>query len=294
MKIKDFIKKLYRGSMRFIPNRIAIRIDYLRGYGKWLNLNNPKTFGEKIQWIKLYGNLELYSDLVDKYKVRKIISNKIGEEYLPILYGVYEDANDIEFENLPNKFVLKCNHGCGYNIICNDKSKLNIVETRKILTKWINEEFYKNAKEIQYKNIKPIIICEEYLEDKNGALLDYKYFCFNGKAEFIQVISDRGIDTRSDFYDLDWNFIELRTKLKNSDKKFQMPKNLEKMNNLAEVLSSEYPFVRVDFYNIEGRIIFGELTFTPGGGVSRFRPIEMDYEISKKIDLNKYNMDRGI
>lgn len=289
MAIKNFIKKVYRRGMRFIPNQLAIRIDYLRGYGKWLNIKKPKTFGEKIQWIKLYGNLEEYSELVDKYKVREIISDKIGVKYLPDLYGVYEDANDIDFDILPNKFVLKCNHGCGYNIICKDKSKLNIVKTRKKLIRWMGEDFYKNAKEIQYKGIKPTIICEEYLEDKTGTLLDYKYFCFNGKPEFIQVISDRGIDTRADFYNLDWSFIKLRTKLKNSQKRFDKPKNLKEMNMLAERLSSEYPFVRVDFYNIDGRIIFGELTFTPGGGVSKFRPIDMDYKIATKIDLNKYN-----
>lgn len=293
MSFKSFVKKQYRAIMRMIPNELAMKIDYLRGYGEILDLKDPKTFGAKIQWIKLYGNLERYADLVDKYKVRYIISKSIGEEYLPELYGVYSDANDIDFTKLPNKFVIKCNHGCGYNIVCKDKDKIDIVETQKILSKWMKEEFYKNAKEIQYKNIIPTITCEEYLEDKAGALLDYKYFCFDGKAEFVQVVSDRGIDTRSDFYDLNWNFIDLRTKLKNSDKKFNKPKNLEKMNVIAEVLSKDYPFVRVDFYNVEGRIVFGELTFTPGGGVSKFRPIEKDYEISKRIDINKYRENKG-
>lgn len=288
MAIKEVAKKCYRAILRKTPDKIAMQIDYLRGYKRVLNLKNPKTFGEKIQWIKLYGGLENYSHLVDKYRVREIIEKSIGKEYLPELYGVYKDANDIEFDNLPNRFVLKCNHGCGYNIICKDKRFLDIEKTKKTLEKWMNEEFYKNAKEIQYKNIVPTITCEEYLEDKAGNLLDYKYFCFDGKAEFVQVVSDRGIDTRSDFYDLKWNFIELRTKLKNSDKKFNKPKNLSKMNELAEVLSKDYPFVRVDFYNIEGRVVFGELTFTPGGGVSKFRPIEKDYEIASKINLSRY------
>lgn len=289
MKFKDSLKKQYRLMMRIIPNKLAIRIDYLRGYGKWLNLQNPQTFGEKIQWIKLYGGLENYSDLVDKYKVREIIEKKIGSEYLPKLYGVYANANDIDFKALPNSFVLKCNHGCGYNIICKDIANLDIEKTKKQLNIWLNEKFYKNAKEIQYKNVKPMITCEEYLEDQGGSLLDYKYFCFNGKAEFIQVVSDRGIDTRSNFYDLSWNYINLRTKLKNSERQFDKPKNLEKMNELANLLSKDYSFVRVDFYNIDGRIVFGELTFTPGGGVSKFRPLDMDYKIAEKIELSKYN-----
>ena len=158
------------------------------------------------------------------------------------------------------------------------------------MNKWLSEDFSKEAKEIQYKNIKPVIICEEYLEDSEGSLIDYKYFCFNGKAKFIQVISDREREPRANFYDLQWNLINLRSKLRNSNKNFTKPKNLLKMNELAEKLSEGYPFVRVDFYNINGRIIFGELTFTPGGGVSKFQPIEKDYEIAKMIDLRKYKI----
>lgn len=288
MDIKVLLKRKYRNIMKYIPNKLAMNIDYLRGYGRILNLNNPKTFGEKIQWIKLYGNIERYSDLVDKYKVRGFVMRKIGKEYLTELYGVYKNVEDINFDKFPSKFVLKCNHGCGYNIICKDKNKFNIGEAKIKLKKWMNEDFSKEAKELQYKNIEPLIVCEEYLEDGEESLIDYKYFCFNGKAKFIQVISGRGTDTRSDFYDLDWNLIKLRTKLKNSEKTSLKPQNLFEMNKIAERLSEEFPFVRVDFYNVNGRIVFGELTFTPGGGVSKFRPIEKDYEIAKMIDLKKY------
>ena len=289
MKLKKILKKQYRCVMRFIPNKLAMRIDYFRGYKKVLNLKNPKTFGEKIQWIKLYGNIERYSNLVDKYEVRKVITNLIGDEYLPKLYGVYENADEIKFENLPERFVLKCNHGCGYNIICNNKNALDIEETKIKLNKWLKIDFSKEAKEIQYKNIKPLITCEEYLEDKSVALMDYKYFCFSGKPEFIEVISERGTEAKANFYDLEWNRINLKSKLKNSSVNFEKPKRLKEMTNLATKLSKDYPFVRVDFYNIEGRIVFGELTFTPGGGVSKFSPIEKDYEIANKIELSKYN-----
>ena len=153
----------------------------------------------------------------------------------------------------------------------------------------LRKKFFQNSKKIPYKNVKSLITCEEYLEYQEGNLFDYKYFCFNGKAEFIRVVSDREIEAKSNFYNLEWNYIPLRTKLKNSSKQFTRPINLEKMNELANILSKEYPFVRVDFYNINGRIIFGELTFTPGGGVSKFRPLDMDYKIAQKIDLSKYN-----
>lgn len=288
MTLKKLAKKGYRAILRKMPDKLAMHIDYLRGYKRILNLKNPKTFGEKIQWIKIYGGLEDYSQLVDKYSVRNIIKSKIGEKYLAKLYGVYYNADDIDFEKLPNRFVLKCTHGCGYNLICKDKTMLSIEETRAILHKWMNEEFYKNAKEIQYKNVTPTIICEEYLEDNQGKLLDYKYFCFNGKPEFIEVVSDRGNDTRADFYTTNWEKINLRTKFKNSNSNIESPKGLELMTELAEELSRDYPFVRVDFYNVDGRIIFGELTFTPGGGVSKFRPIEKDIEIASKIDLFMY------
>lgn len=288
MKLKNIVSKQYRNALKYLPEKMAMQIDYFRGYKKILNFNNPKTFGEKIQWIKLYGNIEQYSNVVDKYKVRKIIEEKIGSEYLPNLYGVYKKTKDIDFDKLPHKFVLKCNHGCGYNIICDNKSDLDKDRTLQKLDKWLKEDFSKEAKENQYKNITPVIICEEYLGDDSESLIDYKYFCFDGVPKFIQVISGRGIDTRANFYDLEWNRINLRTKLKNLEKEFEIPVNLLQMNNLATILSQEYPFVRVDFYNINGRIVFGELTFTPGGGVSKFRPIEKDYEIAKMIDLNRY------
>lgn len=288
MNIKEKIKKIYRYIMRYIPNEMSMKIDYLRGYRKILNLENPDTFGAKIQWIKLFGGLDRYADFVDKYKVRGYIEEKIGQQYLPQLYGLYEKSSQIDFEKLPNKFVLKCNHGCGYNLICNNKDEINIDKWKRQLDKWLSEDFSKEAKEIQYKNIKPVIVCEEFLEEKIGNLIDYKYFCFDGKPEFIQVIGDRGIDIRANFYTMDWETIELKSKLKNSEKDFDKPKNLEKMNELARKLSEDFHFVRVDFYNIDGRIVFGELTFTPGGGVSRFTPIEKDYEIASKIDLSKY------
>lgn len=288
MALKKLAKKGYRAILRKTPNRLAVHIDYLRGYKRILNLQNPKTFGEKIQWIKMYGGLEDYSQFVDKYSVREIIKSKIGENYLAKLYGVYYNADDIDFEKFPNRFVLKCTHGCGYNLICKDKTTLNIEKTKEILHKWMNEEFYKNAKEIQYKNVTPTIICEEYLEDDQGKLLDYKYFCFNGKPEFIEVVSDRENDTRADFYTVNWEKLNLRTKFKNSNINIEPPKGLELMTELAGKLSRDYPFVRVDFYNIGGRVIFGELTFTPGGGVSKFRPIEKDIEIASKIDLSMY------
>lgn len=266
----------------------ASKMLFLFSMKQRLNLNNPKTFNEKIQWLKLYWQDPRVAECADKYDLRQYVKKCGLDEILNPIYGIYKNVDDIDFEKLPDKFALKGTHGCGYNLICKDKTMLNIEETRAILHKWMNEEFYKNAKEIQYKNVTPTIICEEYLEDNQGKLLDYKYFCFNGKPEFIEVVSDRGNDTRADFYTTNWEKINLRTKFKNSNSNIESPKGLELMTELAEELSRDYPFVRVDFYNVDGRIIFGELTFTPGGGVSKFRPIEKDIEIASKIDLFMY------
>lgn len=288
MEFKVILKKSYRKFIRKLPMELGMRIDYLRGYRKILNLKDPKTYGEKINWIKLNGNLERYSNLVDKYAVREYINYKIGDVYLPKLYCVHKDVEELDFETLPKSFALKCNHGCKYNIICKDKSTLDIKKTKDKLQKWLNEDYFKEAKEIQYKGIDRKIICEEYLEDNNNQLIDYKYFCFKGEPKFMQVVSDRGVNISADFFDLDWNLLNLKNKFKNSSNKVKKPINLEKMNELARVLSSDFEFVRVDFYNIDGRIIFGELTFTPSAGVSRFIPKEKDYEIAKLINLNNY------
>lgn len=195
--MKSIIKK-------FVPDRYMIEYMYYLTFNERPNLKNPKTFSEKINWIKIYGKLERFSNLVDKYEVRNYIKNTIGEQYLIGLIGIYDNPKDICFDKLPNRFVIKSTNGSGNNLICKDKNKLDVKETKDILSNWINCNFYKETREKQYKKCKPRIIIEEYIEDSSGQLKDYKFFCLGGKVRVIEVDIDRFGDARRDFYDCNW------------------------------------------------------------------------------------------
>ena len=207
--IKNRMKCLYTKILCGKSMLPLLFVDYFRSYHRILNLKNPDTVGAKIQWIKKYGNLERYTDLADKYKVRDYVAEKIGEEYLPKIYGVFENSNEIEFEKLPSAFVLKCNHCSGQVYVCKDKSKVAEIEWKDIkrnLDDWISINFYHVTGERQYRDIKRKIICEEYLEDDSGALKDYKIYCFNGKPEYISVNVNPHTENRTvDYFDLEWN-----------------------------------------------------------------------------------------
>ncbi|MBC6003830.1 MAG: ATP-grasp fold amidoligase family protein [Paeniclostridium sordellii] len=271
----------------FLPTKVVLYIDYGRSYKKLLNLKNPKYFGEKIQWIKFNGNLEKFGKYVDKYEVRKYVEEVLGPEYLPKLYGVYDSAQEINFDRLPKQFVLKMTNGTGGNIICKDKSKLNIEETIKKLNSWQKEKFYKYTKENQYKNIKSRIVCEEYLEDETGSLRDYKFHCSKEQVHMIEVHTDRFTNHKENYYDPDWNDLDVICKLGRVDH-IDEPKNLEEMKEAAIKLSTGLPYVRVDFYSVNNQIYFGELTFTPANGTDPMKPLEEDIKIAKIIDLSEY------
>lgn len=282
MSIKKIMKNI-------LSDEQVIRLGYFKRFKKRLNIKDPQTFSEKIQWIKLYGNLERFTKLVDKYEVRNYIAKSIGDEYLIKLYGVYEDAKDINFDSLPNRFVIKATNGCGNNFICKDKSKINIDEIRTILQKWIAEDYYSITKEKQYKGCNNKLIIEEYLEDENGKLNDYKFFCLGGKVRVIEVDMNRGEDITRDFYDCDWNKLDLKKGVKNSSIIVDKPEKLKEMIKLAEKLASDIQLLRVDFYFVDGRIYFGELTFTPANGFTAFQPAEYDLRLAGYVDLNQYN-----
>ena len=222
---------------------------------------------------------------VDKYKVREFVADTIGEKYLIKLLDVYKSVEEIKYEMLPNQFVIKGTHGCGYNIIVKDKNEINKSEINKKMKKWLREDYSKHSKEMQYKYIEPRLICEEYLEDSSGELIDYKFYCFNGKVEFIQVISERKTNMSQDFYDLEWNKIDIRDGVKSSNITIERPFKLEEMIFIAERLSSKFLFVRVDLYYVNDNIYFGELTFTPRGGMIRFKPLEEDIRLANLIEL---------
>jgi len=268
-------------------------IEILRTYHKVLDLKNPVYFGEKMQWVKLFADLDKYSVYADKYAVRKFVEETIGEEYLIKLYGAYKSEEEIPFEKLPNRFVLKVNHGSGYNIICKDKEKLDVAKTKATLHKWLKEDFAAIKGEEQYRNIPRMIVCEEYMEDESGGLLDYKYFCANGEIKMIEVCFDRFIDFKIDFYDVDWNRLPVLSgnpKHGHGNNKVPMakPDYADKMADVVKKLSKQFPFVRTDLYVVNGKVYFGELTFISGSGSDPFYPLSEDKKIADWIDLDKY------
>lgn len=286
--IDEVIKK---GILRFLTDRQFIALEYFVVGRKMLKLKNLKKFSDKMQWIKIYGGLERYTKYVDKLEVRNFISKTIGNKYLVPLLGVWDNFEDIPFDKLPDKFVLKLTHGSGYIYICKDKSKLEKNELKKTITNWMKESFYIKTREIQYKLCKPMIICEKYLENELGEFTDYKIFCSNGKPHIIEVVWDRFTDHKGDVYkDLNWRTLDISyIGFPYSKKRLKKPENLKEMLNVSKKLSKIFPFVRVDLYSINNQIYFGELTFTPASGLERFDPPEADYKLGELIDLSKYN-----
>lgn len=302
MKIdKDKLKKiLFNKDYRFsvmssfgVFNKISdkeyLKREYRALMGYELDLNNPKTFNEKLQWLKLNNRKPEYTMMVDKYLVRQYIADKLGEEYLIPILGVWDDPDEIDFERLPNKFVLKCNHNSGLGMcICKDKTKLNIDKTKKKLKKGIKQDYYMLHREWPYKNVKRKIIAEKYMIEANDEdLKDYKFMCFNGEVKCSFVCSDRFSDDgmKVTFFDTNWNVMPFERHYPKSTETIQKPINYKKMIEFAEKLSKGIPFLRVDFYEIEGKIYFGELTFFPGSGFEEFTPNEADYELGKLIKL---------
>lgn len=257
--------------------------------GKKLNLDNPKTFNEKLQWLKLYNRKPEYTTMVDKVEVKDYIAKTIGEEYVIPTLGVWENADDIDFDKLPEQFVLKCNHDSGSIVICKDKSKLNKKKTVKFLNKRLGKNGFWYGREWPYNNIKPLILAEQYIGSTgNDDIRDYKFFCFNGKAEVLLIAADRqnkNTETTFDFFDMEFNhlpFVNGHCLAKNTPEK---PKQLDKMIGLAEKLSNGIPHVRVDFYEVDGKILFGELTFFHWSGFCPFEPENWDCILGDLIEL---------
>jgi hypothetical protein len=254
-----------------------------------LDLKNPNTFNEKLQWLKLNDRNPKYTSLVDKYKVREYIKTTIGEEYLIPLIGVWDNFDEINFESLPNQFVLKPNHTSGNVFICKDKSTINYNELRKEVNKWMKRKYYWLQREWPYKNIKPKIICEKYMVDESEVeLKDYKLMCFNGKVKCSFVCSNRNSNNglNVDFYDLNWEIMPFSRHYSNSGTIFSKPNNYEKMCEFSEKLSATFPFVRMDFYEINKKLYFGEFTFYPGSGFEEFTPSNYDVLLGSWLSLD--------
>ena len=274
-----------------IPDKYMVLIQYKVATGNRLDLKNPKRYSEKIQWYKLYYRNPLMKQCADKNEVRKYIRDKGYEDIIVPQYGVYDNENDIIFEELPEKFVLKTTNGGGNNniILCLNKENLDIVKTRLLLRKWLNAWSGKMGREWVYYDTETKIICEKYLETNGKTdLVDYKFVCFNGNVEYIFVNSERQSETGISFGIYNSKFEELpyrRKGLKNIQDHIVKPDNFEKMIEIAQDLSKDFPHVRVDLYNIEGKIFFGELTFFHGSGYIKFDPDEFDFILGEKFNI---------
>ncbi len=315
--LKKFINKLLKTRVsRLIPDGFFLKIKFWINYDKKLDLKNPHTYNEKIQWLKINDRKIYYSNLVDKYEVKKYVSSLIGEKYIIPTIGVYENWDEINFNLLPNQFVIKCTHDSGGMIVCRNKDSLNLKEAKKKINKSMKRNYYWLSREWPYKNVKPRIIVEKYLDFHNNytsnvefdsnyisteqlqrenGLLDYKFMCFNGKVEYLFLdigVIGKGIGHSEDYYrnvyDSNFNiqpFLETR---KNYPTRIEKPKNFEKMVEIAEKLSKNFKHIRVDLYNVDGKIYFGELTFYHGGGLTnKFIPESYNDVFGDLIQLKK-------
>lgn len=276
-----------------LPDSVYLKIRYKQVFGKKLNLKNPQTFNEKIQWLKLHDRNPEYHKMVDKYEAKKYVSKKIGNEYIIPTIGVYEGFSDIDFGVLPDQFVMKCTHDASSYVICVDKSKLDIKAAELKLTKALKQDYYHyQNKQWVYKSIKPRIIVENFIKDSDTielGLTDYKFFCYDGEADCVMVALDRETnDTKFYFFDKQWNLLRYNYRGINAPSDFSLPKpeKLDEMFRIASILSQGIPFVRVDLYLSCGKIYFGEMTFNPDGGMDNLLLPETDLLFGQKIKIN--------
>jgi len=294
-KIITYIYKPYKillylvsRNMIYMEDTAFLKLQYKNIIGEKLNLNNPQTFNEKLQWLKLNDRKDIYTTMVDKYEVKKYVSDVIGEKYIIPTLGIYNSFDEIDFEKLPNKFVVKCTHDSGSTIICKDKKKFDIKKAKKKINKALKYNYYYAGREWPYKNVKPRIIIEEYIEDEElRDLRDYKFFCFNGKVNLFKVDFNRFLEHRANYYDKNLKLLEFGEEVCPPDfeKKIEIPKDIMKMILLAEKLANGTKFVRIDFYYTNKKIYFGEMTFYPASGFGKFIPDSWDERLGEMINL---------
>lgn len=284
------------GKYNDMPDREYLERKFECCIGKPLNLDNPQTFNEKLQWLKLYDRKPEYTVMVDKYRVRDYIREKLGEEYLIPLVGVWDNPDEIDFHSLPNQFVLKCNHNSGMGMyICRDKNKLtprDIKKIRKNLARGLAQDYYLTGREWPYKDVSRKIVAEKYMEDSSTQeLRDYKFFCFNGEVKCYKVDFDRFAEHKANYFTPDGNLMRVGEEVCPPDfgREISVPGNLKKMKELAEKLSQTQTFLRTDFYDVDGKIYFGELTFYPASGFGKFIYDGNDELFGSWINLAKNN-----
>ena len=289
---RKFFTSLLENFGGWIPDPIYLKLMFRLKMKKALDLKNPQTFNEKLQWLKLYNRVPVMTELVDKLAVKKYVADKIGEQYVIPTLGEWDNVSSIDYDSLPNRFVLKTTHGGGGLdvVVCRDKAKFDRGAANRLMEESLHRSIYKRFREWPYKNVQRKIFAEEYIEDESGGAIDYKFFCFDGDVDCVMVCLDRHIkDTKFYFFDREWNLKRLNVRGINAPKDFTLKKPvcLEEMFLVAKKLSSGFPFVRVDLYESFGKVLFGEMTFFPDAGFDPNLLTETDLYFGKKIKLNK-------
>ena len=288
--MKEQLKKISKKALRFLPDETYLKLRYLVTFHKPLNLSNPKTYNEKLQWMKLYDRNPLYNQLVDKYAVRKFVAERIGEEHLIPCLGIWDSFDEIDFEQLPNQCVIKCTHDSGSVYICRDKSKLDRKRLKERFNKALEDNQYWGGREWAYKDVKGRVIVEQFMVDDSGTgLRDYKFFCFGGKVKSMFIATDRGVEgqeVKFDFFDENFKHLPFKHGHENAKVIPLKPECFEEMITLAEKLSKGLRHVRVDLYNVNGKIYFGEMTFYHHCGFVPFEPKEWDWIFGNWIEMS--------
>lgn len=280
--------------LSWIPDKTMIKLQYRIKLGRKLNLKNPERFTEKLQWYKFYYRNPIMHKCVDKYEVRDYIKSKGLEEILNELYGIYDKPEDIDFDKLPQKFVIKTTAGSGgQNVfICEDKAKIDKNKLIKKLNYWLRLNPKKSfGREWAYEGTNNRIIVEKYLQGNDEGLSginDFKFFCYDGKVEYIVFDGDRYVNHKRNFYDKNWNYIDVESDCEKFGDSIKKPKQLDEMKKIAEKLSKDFPYVRVDLYCIDKKIYFGEMTFYPWTGYVQYTPDYFDYELGEKFIIKEY------
>lgn len=277
MSSSKILKKI-KYAMRIIPDRAYIQMYYFAHFKKFCNLKNPKTYNEKLNWLKLHDKNPIYTRIVDKFEAKEYVKNIIGDQYIIPTLGVWDNFDDIDFDELPQQFVLKCTHDSEGLVIVKDKDKLDKKMAKNKIESALKQNFFYIGREWPYKNVKPRIIAEKYMEDHiDGELRDYKFFCFDGEPKAMFVASDRASDNvKFDYFDLNFNHLDIKQKYPHAEQPLRKPVTFEKMIELSKVLSKGFPHVRVDFYEVDGQLYFGELTFYHFSGFMPFEPNKWD------------------
>ncbi|MBQ4515409.1 MAG: glycosyl transferase [Clostridia bacterium] len=289
--MKNTAKLQIKNLLKWIPDKAYLNLRYMLAFHKKLNLKNPQTYNEKLQWMKLYDRNPLYNQLVDKYDVRSFIKDRIGEEYLIPAYGVWDSFDEVDFDSLPEEFVLKCTHDSGSVYICRDKSKNDKEWLKNRFNEALKGNQYHGGREWAYKDVKPRIVAEKFMADDSGTgLKDYKFFCFNGEVKAMFIATERNVegkDVKFDFFDENFNHLPFKHGHENAKETPKKPEGFEEMKEIAKKLSQGLRHVRVDLYNINGKIYFGEMTFYHHCGFVSFEPNEWDYKFGSWIDLTE-------